>query len=182
MSNLSELILLVGRGHPYDGAGLIVQATVSQHMKKGGWIVQHAGQIVYWPQDKLEDAFLMLGIYILAVDEPEGPFGELRARARQAFKPDLDAGDIDTGNQRHIARADLQELYDLNRRLLAESGVKIVALRLGGRGVRFKEGDPMREELVELARRYGLLNFELCETNFGRFFGSFSEDVTEFGG
>lgn len=130
----------------------------------------------------LEDALLMLGIYILAVDEPAGPFGELQARARQAFKPDLDDGGIDTGNRRHIAPADLQELYDLNRRLLADSGVKIVAVRLGGRSARFGEGDPARTEFIELARRYGLKNVEFCETTFARFFGSFSNDVTELAG
>jgi hypothetical protein len=181
MSNLSELILFAGYGHPYDGVGLIIQASVVQHMKKGGWFIQGSDRSVYWPNSALEDAFLMLGLYALAGADPRNPFHSLQERARQVIQANLDEG-VDTKDPRQIDATDLDELRTRNGRLLAESGLKIVAVRLGGRSLRFAEGDRVREEFIALARRYNLKNVEFCETIFGRFFGSFSQDVDELDG
>lgn len=174
MSNHSDFIILAGCGHPYGGEGLIINDILSQH-EKGGWYLEKGERILYWANERMEDALLMFSLYCDA-----SYFTGLRRRAENLFAVSLFEHGIDTDNDRHITKPALQELYDENKRLLQASSVKIVGVQLGTSCGTGFDAVHLKNEFLNTVKTYDLKNYEYCETICGRYWGSFSKMPREF--
>ena len=183
MAEYSEFIILVGDGHPYGGEGIIVRDKLSLHMKKGGWLFNEGDEPRYWVNCSLEDALLIISLFFVAPQVGEDDyFSPLRKKAETLFKFPLSEHGIDTNDNKYISKKDLQSLYDENKKVLSNSNVKIVGLRLGASPFRSGVVGPTKEEFIKTVNEYNLANVEYCETVFGRNFGSFSDKPFEYVG
>lgn len=174
MSNHSEFIILAGCGHPYGGEGIIINDILSLN-EKGGWTLEKGERLLYWANERMENALLMFSLYC-----DSEYFAALRIRAEKLFAVSLFEHGIDTDNDRHITKTALQELYDENKRLLQKSSVKIVGVQLGtscGTGI---DAAYLKDEFLNTVKAYDLKNYEYCETICGRYQGGFSETPHEY--
>ncbi len=183
MAEYSEFIILVGDGHPYGGEGMVVRDKLSLYMKKGGWIFNEGDETRYWVNCSLEDALLIISLFFVAPQVGEDDcFSPLRKKAETLFKVPLSEHGIDTNDNKYIAKKDLQSLYDENKKVLSNSNVKIVGLRLGTSPLHGGAIEPTKEEFVKTVKEYDLVNVEYCETVYGSYFGSFSDKPYEIAG
>lgn len=185
MSMLSNFIILVGYGHHYGGEGMVIQAQLCFYMEKGGWFWTSptTQESRYWFGESIEDALLMISLFILApncrddegLDEPD-PFLELRRKAEELFEVPLSKRRINTQSEGCIRAEALRELYGDNSHALADSNVKLVVLDLGEYSARDFEGRTLREQFIEVAYDYGLRNVEVCQSTYIHSSGSFSNN------
>ncbi|MFC1513603.1 hypothetical protein ACFL5P_01205 [candidate division KSB1 bacterium] len=162
---------------------MIINDILSLHMKKGGWFCHTKEQSVYWINSSMEDSLLMISLYLIAPQvEGDDPFAHLKEKAKASFKVILTEHGIDTNNENHITKQDIQSLYIDNMHALSKSNVKLVGLRLGGYSFKGIGEDPLRKEFLETIKKYNLNNVEYCETVFGRFWGSFDNKPREYKG
>ncbi len=187
MSDHARFILLVGTGHPYGGEGLSATDMLSLHGDKGGWYGQTEDGCFYWRNSSFEDALLMVSLFFVSRQiseniDTEHSFDQLRRQAEAFFQVSLFETGLDTRNRHHIKKRDLETLYLANQKTLSCSNVKLVGVRLDPHS-RVRHGkDQLAEEFLQVVDRYTMHNVELCTSIYGRFYGSFDQQMREYRG
>jgi len=173
--SVSNFMILVGHGHPYGGEGMMPTAMLSFFDDKGIWVVHHLDGMFSktmrrWATTQkqvFDDAFLAVSLAIVGPQVPD-IFQKLIDEANRIFNENVKSVDedlIDMSETGGIPRAELDGLYELNRKVLFDTNVKLVGIQLRYDVLVIGPHTgpaTLGEAFMEAVDSYGIQTAELC--------------------
>ena len=174
----TRLFMILGNSNPYDEEGIVPSCILSLYDDKSTWVFQRISHDLkegkpssyIWNSNEtslFDNAFLMITLFFNQ-SEAVVKLAERYFRVNGIYEQ----SSIDVGNTRIISQRDLNSLYKENKKELAKQYcMKIVAVMLSDKksevGSRVKINARMKESLIKSINKYGIKNFEICETTNG---------------